>query len=103
MKRELILSKQARRQLIEIDEYIAADGYPDGAERIVNSIGELCKTLLDYPYIGVTRDDLRVGLRTIPWRKKATIAYAVSDTAIEIIGIFYGGRDYESLLRDESE
>lgn len=31
------------------------------------------------------------------------IAFAVTDEVIEILGIYYGGRDYESLLRTSKE
>lgn len=48
------------------------------------------------------RDDLRPGLRTTAWRCRVTIAFAVEGTAVVIIGIFYGGRDFENLLSEDS-
>lgn len=47
------------------------------------------------------RDDLRPGLRTISWRRRVTIALVVEEAVVVIVGIFYGGRDFESLLSDE--
>ncbi len=48
--------------------------------------------------IGVARDDLRPGLRICGFRRRVTIAFVVTEENVEILGIFYGGRDYETLL-----
>ena len=49
---------------------------------------------------GRRRDDLVPGLRIVPFERTAVIAYVVTDK-VEITNIFYGGRDYESLLGNE--
>ncbi|MGO6899277.1 type II toxin-antitoxin system RelE/ParE family toxin, partial [Rhizobium ruizarguesonis] len=41
---------------------------------------------------------LAPGLRTVPFEHSAVIAYRVTK-AVEIVNVFYGGRDYESLFR----
>lgn len=38
------------------------------------------------------------GLRTIGYKKRVVIAYAVLNETVAIVGIFYGGRDHEHLL-----
>ena len=58
--------------------------------------------LTSFPRRGTMRDDLRPGLRTTAWRRRVTIAFAVEDTAVVIVGIFYGGRDFETLLNEDS-
>jgi toxin ParE1/3/4 len=45
------------------------------------------------------RDDLRPGLCTIGFRRRVTIAFAVEADAMTIIGIFYGGQDFEAALQ----
>jgi toxin ParE1/3/4 len=52
----------------------------------------------DAPQGGRPRDDLEPGLRTVPFETSAVIAYRVTAT-VDIINIFYGGRDYEALYR----
>ena len=47
------------------------------------------------------RDDVLPGLRTIGFRKRVTIAFVVEAAAVLVVGIFYGGQDFESLLGDE--
>jgi toxin ParE1/3/4 len=50
------------------------------------------------PLGGKLRDDLMPGLRTVPFEDKAVIAYFAFDDRIEIVRVFYGGRDWESVL-----
>ncbi len=49
------------------------------------------------------RDDVRPGLRIANYKKRAVIAFDVDAEQVSILGIFYGGQDYESILQDESE
>ena len=48
------------------------------------------------------RDDLIPGLRIVPFERSALIAYVVDADAVRIISIFYGGRDFEALLKDQT-
>jgi plasmid stabilization system protein ParE len=50
--------------------------------------------------LGRARDDLRPGLRTIGFRRRVVIAFAVHEDTVEIHGVFYGGQDYETDLAD---
>jgi toxin ParE1/3/4 len=45
------------------------------------------------------RDDLVPGLRTVPFEHRAVIAYVVENEIVRVTNIFYGGRDFEALLR----
>jgi toxin ParE1/3/4 len=47
---------------------------------------------------GTLREDVRPGLRTIGFRRRATIAFAVEGDTVTILGIFHGGQDYEADL-----
>ena len=46
------------------------------------------------------RDDIRPGLRTSSYKKRAVIATYVDDETqqITILGVFYGGQDYDTIL-----
>ncbi len=52
-----------------------------------------------FPMRGMMRDDIRPGLRITHYRGRAIIAFSVLDDTVSIIGIFYGGQDYEAALR----
>lgn len=49
------------------------------------------------------RDDRRPGLRTIGFRRRVVIAFAVTEEAVEVLGVYYGGRDDEALIAAELE
>jgi toxin ParE1/3/4 len=50
---------------------------------------------------GIKRDDVRPGLRITGYRKRVAIAFHVDEERVNIIGIFYGGQDYEAALLEE--
>jgi toxin ParE1/3/4 len=54
-----------------------------------------------FPHRGTVRDDVRPGLRVTNHKGSAVIAFAVDDAAmvVSIIGVYYGGQDYESVLQ----
>ncbi|GJH12725.1 hypothetical protein CBA19CS11_27825 [Caballeronia novacaledonica] len=56
-----------------------------------------------FPQRGVARDDLISGLRITHFRKRAIIAYLVDDAIVSIVGVFYGGQDYESALTPDDD
>jgi len=95
-------SPEALEQLEEIFDYIVANATPEIAERYTSSIITHCESLKTFPHgRGTTRDDIRAGLRTTNYKGRTVIAFAVDDEAlrVSIVGVFYGGRDYETLLR----
>jgi toxin ParE1/3/4 len=46
---------------------------------------------------------LLLGLRTIGFERRITIAFVVAPEAVLIEGIFYGGRDFESFFKEDTE
>lgn len=69
----------------------------------MTAILDSCDRLKEFPFVGVARDDLRPGLRTLGFRRRVVIAFAVTDETVEIIGVYYGGRAYEALLTDDTQ
>ncbi|GLK73469.1 type II toxin-antitoxin system RelE/ParE family toxin [Ancylobacter dichloromethanicus] len=94
---------EALNQLDELEAHIAGVGSPTVAARYVDSIVDYCENLWTFPHRGTRRDDLRPGLRTLGYRRRVTILFEVSDDTVNIIGVFYGGQDYEAALRDDDE
>ena len=45
--------------------------------------------------------DVRAGLRITNYKKRAVIAFDVDAEQVSIIGVFYGGQDYETILTDD--
>ena len=44
------------------------------------------------------RNDIRPGLRVINYKKRTIIAYTVAADLVSILGVFYGGRNYETII-----
>ena len=99
--KEVVYSPEAEAQLVALFEYIAAHTSPKVAQDYTDAIVERCEHLGDMPLAGVARDDIRRGLRTTFFRKRVVIAYAVAAKTITVLSIFYGGQDYETLLRED--
>lgn len=94
---------EAQRQLDELETHIAVAASPSIAARYIDRIVDYCEELRTFPLRGVQRDDIRQGLRTLGYRRRVTIAFEVSEDAVTIIGIFYGGQDFEAVLQDDEE
>ena len=104
MTRRVVYSPRAREHLTDLYTWIADEsGFPDRAENYVTAILDYCDNLATFPFIGVVRDDLRPGLRTLGFRKRVVIAFAVTDESVDVLGIYYGGRDYETLIAADAE
>lgn len=101
MIRRVVLSPRAKRQLRALYRYIEREALADIATDYTGALLEQIERLSRFPERGTPRDDLRPGVRTIPFRRRVTIAYAVKPTTVRILGIFYGGRDTEALMREE--
>lgn len=99
----VVFRREATQQLEELYDYIADAGSPENAARYTDAIVTYCEGLSDFPHRGSARDDIRPGLRTVGYRKHVVVAFAVLDDTVAILGIFYGGRDYETILAEADD
>ncbi len=98
MSYTVVFTPEAEAQLIELYGYIAAEASPEIAARFTDGIVTYCESLNTFPARGNRRDDIRPGLRVTSYRKRVAIAFHVEDDRVNIIGVFYGGQDYEGAL-----
>lgn len=103
MSYRVVFSPEAQEQLMALYRYIAEAASPDIAARYTEAIVNYCESLRTFPHRGTLRDDVRPGLRITHYRKRAVIAFYVDAGVVSIIGIFYGGQDYETILQDEPD
>jgi plasmid stabilization system protein ParE len=68
-----------------------------------HGIVSYCESLSTFPQRGNQRDGIRPGVRTTHYKKRAVIAFAVIPEEVFILGVFYGGQDYETMLQDDSD
>lgn len=97
----VVFAPEAQEQLAALYRYISDAASPEIAERYTNSIVAYCESLQDFPHRGTCRDDVRPGLRITNYKKRTVIAFAIDVDQISIIGVFYGGQDYEAVLQSD--
>ena len=102
MKYRIVFSPEAEEQLVALYDYIADAASPDIALRYTEAIVSYCESLHSFPLRGTARGDVRPGLRITNYKKRMVVAFEVDMTAgqVSIIGLFYGGQDYEMLLQE---
>ena len=94
----VVFAPEALEQLEALYSYIEDAASPLVAQRYTDAIVTYCETFQTFPLRGSRRDDIRPGLRITNYKGRAVIAFDVSDDLVSIIGIFYGGQDYETIL-----
>lgn len=97
----IVFAPEAEDDLVELFEYIAAQGSPVVAARYTEAIIAYCEGLAAFAHRGTKRDDIRPGLRITNYRGRAVIAFSIDESTdtVAILGVYYGGRNYESELR----
>ncbi|HML81412.1 MAG: type II toxin-antitoxin system RelE/ParE family toxin [Betaproteobacteria bacterium] len=103
MRYRVVFTPEAEEQLAALYGYIAAAASPDIAARYTEAIVSYCESLCTFPLRGTMRDDIRPGLRITHYKKRTVIAFDVEADQVSIMGVFYGGQDYEALLQNDSE
>ena len=101
MKRGVVFTPEAEEQLTELYRYIEENATADVALRYTTAVVEYCEGLETFPQRGTPRDDIRPGLRTTSYKRRTEIAYTFEDETVSIIGVFHGGRDFETALQPE--
>ncbi len=69
----------------------------------IDRIESACLALETFPERGTRRDDIRPGLRTIGFERRATIVFQIARAEVVVVRISYGGQDYERALRGATE
>jgi toxin ParE1/3/4 len=99
--REVQVSDQAKRDLIEIWEHIAADR-PRAADRLVQTLVNTYLSLADTPGIGRDRRELRPGVRSMPVGNYL-IFYRFDDERLFVVRVLHGARNLRAVFRKETD
>lgn len=105
MSYTVVFSPKAEAQLMALYDYIASVASASIAAQYTEAIIYHCEALQVFPQRGTMRDDVRPGLRITHYKKRTVIAFAVDVQAeqVAILGLFYGGQNFEYLLQDDDE
>ncbi|MEO6080056.1 MAG: type II toxin-antitoxin system RelE/ParE family toxin [Steroidobacteraceae bacterium] len=98
--RTVVFSPEAMAQLQQLHRYLSDAAGSGIANRFTDALLLHCESLGIFPERAIRRDDIRSGLRLTQFRKRTVIAYAADTRQVTVLGIFHGGQDYKSHMRD---
>jgi toxin ParE1/3/4 len=96
MRKIYVLTGQAKKDLSEIDDFIAEDD-PQAANRFLDAFERKCQMLAQFPEMGRRWDDIIPPLRSFPLGKYL-IFYSLSEEGAEIVRVLSGYRDFEAIF-----
>ena len=94
MMAEVRFSPEAQADLIELYSYIADRSSAKTASSFVDRIEQCSQGLSIFPERGTSRGDLRPGLRTLGFERRALIVFLAKPDRVLILRILYGGQDF---------
>jgi len=97
----VVFAESARADLDYIFAWIADHAGLEVALAYTSRIEHFCRKMTPFPQRGTARNDLRPGLRTVGFERRATIAFTVKGEDVIILRILYAGRSLD-LAFDES-
>ena len=97
MKRGVVLSPLARRDLLDIWESIATDDRA-AADRVVGAVEEAVANLCAMPQMGHVRDDLADRSHRFWPVGRYLIVYHHDTKPLEVVRVLHGARDVAGLL-----
>jgi toxin ParE1/3/4 len=93
---DLIVSESAKRDLIEIGNYIAHNN-PYQASRFIEKIKQKFPLLASRPKMGRVRNEVLLGLRSIPFGRYV-IFYRIQEKYLEIDRVLHSARDIKRIM-----
>ena len=101
MNYRVVFSPEAEEQLVALYHYIADAASPETAAQYTEGIVNYCNGFQLSSHRGTIRNDIRPGLRVTNYKKRTVIAYTVTAYIVSILGVYYGGQDYETIIEEE--
>lgn len=100
MSRKVGYSPEALDDLRDLYDYIADRGAPNAALLYITRLDDRCAGLASFPEQGVSRDDIRPGLRLLGFERRTAIAFHVTPDATIIDRILHGGQNVDAAFTD---
>ncbi|MFD1983801.1 type II toxin-antitoxin system RelE/ParE family toxin [Mesorhizobium newzealandense] len=101
MRHRVVISEAAEQDLVDLLTYLVPEAGEGIARAYVDRLIDYCTGFETFPERGLRHDDIRPGLRTVGFRRRATIAFTIKDKTVTILRVFHGGRDV--VLSDEDD
>ena len=84
--------------MLALYDWIADRADLETAFAYTSKIEALGERLAEFPNRGTPRDDLFPGMRTVPYRRRVTVAYRVLEDRVEILRLLQSGQDWDALF-----
>ena len=97
-ERAVIFAPEARDDLFALYNRISARASPATAFAYIERLETACLGFATASERGHRRDDIRPGLRIAGFERRVTIAFSIDDQKVTVLRLFYGGRDWETLI-----
>ena len=101
-KLRLVWSPQAEADLIDIWRWGAKRFSADRADAHLRDIERAARLLTESPFVGRSRDDLRVGLRSMVVQP-TVVFYRVRADSVDIVRVIDGRRNLAAIFSRKSE
>ncbi|MER8903720.1 type II toxin-antitoxin system RelE/ParE family toxin [Mesorhizobium sp. M0478] len=95
MKHRVRFHAAAQQDIAELLAELAPRAGVDTALNFVGRIVDYCLSFETFPERGTRHDEIAPGLRTVGWRRRATITFEVTGDRVIILRILYAGRTLE--------
>ncbi|NKM81943.1 type II toxin-antitoxin system RelE/ParE family toxin [Rhizobium leguminosarum bv. viciae] len=99
MALKVVFRPRAEKDLLDIYAFIAADN-SIAAMEFIRRLRQICHGLEDMPERGAPREDFAPGVRILVFERRVTIAYRVVKDRVQILRLFYAGRNTPSAFRE---
>jgi toxin ParE1/3/4 len=91
----VVFAETAKADLDDIFAWIADQAGLEVALAYTSRIERFCREMTPFPQRGPLRDDIKPGLRTLGFERRATIAFTVRGDEVIILRILYAGRSLD--------
>ena len=98
IRRLVVYAPQALDDLTSLYDWIEDQTSPGTAFSYVERLQAYLESFDLAAERGMRRDDIRPGLRIVGFERRVTIAFAVDETRVLILRLFYGGVNWTETI-----
>ncbi|PDT02210.1 plasmid stabilization protein [Rhizobium chutanense] len=99
MALKVVFRPRAEKDLLDIYAFIAAENSLAAME-FIRRLRQVCHGLDDMPERGAPREDFAPGVRILVFERRVTIAYRVVKDRVQVLRLFYAGRNTPLAFRE---
>jgi toxin ParE1/3/4 len=103
MPTRVVFAAAAQADLDALFEWIGDRAGVPTALAYTDRIRRHCLGLNPFPERGTRRDDLRVGLRTVGFERRVTIAFTIRGEDVVIVRVLYAGRTLDVAFESDKD